>query len=335
MLLARLQVSPKTNPMNVPLKLGQPILRREDLRFVTGRGRYADNTAPADALAVLFVRSPHAHARLAGIDTSAAVAAPGVVAVYTAEDLLADKVGHLPAISEIKDAAGNRHREPLHLPMPAGKVRHVGDIVAMVVANTLDQARDAAEALEIDYEVLPAVVTAAQALAPDAPLVHDDVPGNLMCRWGKGDAEATDAAFARAAHVSALSIRSPRQIVHYMETRAAWSAYDPADDVVTVTFSSQGVQIPHRLMCEQVLNVPKDKLRLVTEDVGGGFGPKYPIYAESTLVAWATRKLKRGLRWTCERAELAQADSHARDLVASAELALDADGQVPRAPGQG
>ena len=313
--------------MNAPLKLGQSILRREDRRFLTGRGRYADDTAPSGALAVLFLRSPHAHARVISIDKSAALASPGVAAIYTADDLLADKVGHLPAISEIKDAAGNRHREPLHLPMPPGKVRHVGDIVAMIVAETLDQARDAAEALAIDYETLPAVVTAAQALAADAPLVHDDVPGNLMCRWGKGDAAATDAAFARAAHVASLSIRSPRQIVHYMETRAAWSAYEPADDVVTVTFSSQGVQIPHRLMCEQVLNLPKEKLRLVTEDVGGGFGPKYPITAELTLIAWATRKLRRGLRWTCERAELAQSDSHARDLLASAELALDADGK--------
>jgi carbon-monoxide dehydrogenase large subunit len=313
--------------MNVPLKLGQSILRREDRRFVTGRGRYADNTAPPGTLAVLFVRSPHAHARLAGIDRVAAVASPGIVAIYTADDLLADKVGHLPAISEIRDAAGQRHREPLHLPMPAGKVRHVGDIVAMIVAGTLDQARDAAELLEIDYETLPAVVTAAQALAEDAPLVHDDVPGNLMCRWGKGDAAATDAAFAKAAYVASLSIRSPRQIVHYMETRAAWSAYEAADDVVTVTFSSQGVQIPHRLMCERVLNIPREKLRLVTQDVGGGFGPKYPIYAESTLIAWATRKLRRGLRWSCERAELALADSHARDLLASAELALDGDGR--------
>lgn len=313
--------------MNVTVKLGQPILRREDARFLTGRGRYADNTAPREAASVLFVRSPHAHARLAGIDRRAALASPGVVAVYTADDLLADKVGHLPAISEIKDEAGRRHREPLHLPMPSGKVRHVGDIVAMVVAETLDQARDAAEVLQIDYVPLPAVVTVAQALAAGAPLVHDDVPGNLMCRWGKGDAAGTDAAFARAAHVAVLSIRSPRQIVHYMETRAAWSAYQKADGLVTVNFSSQGVQIPHRLMCERVLNVAKDKLRLVTEDVGGGFGPKYPIYAESTLIAWATRKLGRGLRWTCERAELALSDSHARDLVARAELALDAGGR--------
>ena len=303
------------------------MLRREDRRFLTGRGRYADDTAPQDALAVLFVRSPYAHARLGGIDKGAALASPGVAAIYTADDLVADKVGHMPAVSEIKDEAGNRHREPAHLPMPIGKVRHVGDIVAMIVAETLDQARDAAELLEVAYDALPAVVTVAQALAPDAPLVHDDVPGNLMCRWGKGDAASTDAAFARAAHVAALAIRSPRQIVHYIEPRAAWSAYDAADDVVTVTFASQGVQVPHRLMCERVLNLPKEKLRLITEDVGGGFGPKFPIYGETTLIAWATRKLGRGLHWTCERAELALSDSHARDLVASAELALDGGGK--------
>ena len=309
------------------LKLGESITRREDRRFLTGHGRYAANTAPANALNVLFLRSPHAHAHIAGIDKDPALALPGVAAIFTATDLVADKVGHLPAISELKDEAGNRHREPAHLPMPVGKVRHVGDIVAMIVAETLEQARDAAEALAIDYEVLPAVVTAAQALAPGAPLVHDDVPGNLMCRWGKGDRAATESAFARASHVSTLSIRSPRQIVHYMETRAAWSSYEAADDLVTVTLSSQGVQIPHRLMCERVLNLPKDKLRLITEDVGGGFGPKYPISAESTLIAWATRKLRLGLRWSCERAELSQSDSHARDLVATADLALDAEGR--------
>ncbi|MBU8876184.1 xanthine dehydrogenase family protein molybdopterin-binding subunit [Reyranella sp. MMS21-HV4-11] len=313
--------------MSSMLKLGESITRREDRRFLTGHGRYAANTAPANALNVLFLRSPHAHAHIAGIDKDPALALPGVAAIFTATDLVADKVGHLPAISELKDEAGNRHREPAHLPMPVGKVRHVGDIVAMIVAETLEQARDAAEALAIDYEVLPAVVTAAQALAPGAPLVHEDVPGNLMCRWGKGDRAATESAFARAAHVSTLSIRSPRQIVHYMETRAAWSSYEAADDLVTVTLSSQGVQIPHRLMCERVLNLPKDKLRLITEDVGGGFGPKYPISAESTLIAWATRKLRLGLRWSCERAELSQSDSHARDLVATADLALDAEGR--------
>ncbi|MFI5032454.1 MAG: xanthine dehydrogenase family protein molybdopterin-binding subunit, partial [Reyranellales bacterium] len=303
------------------------IARREDPRFLTGQGRYADNTAPLDAAAVLFVRSPHAHARINGIDKTDAKVLPGVIAIYTAEDTAADGLGHLPAISEIRDAAGNRHVEPPHLPMPVGKVRHVGDIVAMIVAETLDQARDAAETLTIDYDPLPAVVTVAQALAPDAPLVHDEAPGNLMCRWSKGDAAATDAAFAGAAHVTRLSIRSPRQVVHYLETRSAWSRYDADGDLVTVTFPSQGVQILHRILCDQILKVPKDKLRLVTQDVGGGFGPKFPIYPEPTLIAWATRKLRRGLRWASERGEHALSDSHARDLVATGELALDKDGR--------
>ena len=313
--------------MKAPLPLGQSIVRREDARLLTGRGRYTDDTVPTGTAAVLFVRSPYAHARLNGIDTAAAAAAPGVVAVFTGRDLEADGVGHLPTVSEIRDEAGNRHREPRHLPMAPDKARHVGDIVAMVVAETLDQARDAAELLEIDYEPLPAVVSAAQAMAAGAPLVHDDVPGNLMCRWGKGDAAAAEAALAGAAHVTRLAIRSPRQVVHYLETRAAWSSWDAAAECVTVTLSSQGVQIPHRLMCERVLNVAKDKLRLVTEDVGGGFGPKFPISAEATLVAWATRKLGRGLRWTCERGEMSLSDSHARDLVAEGALALDAEGR--------
>ncbi|SJZ32840.1 carbon-monoxide dehydrogenase large subunit [Enhydrobacter aerosaccus] len=313
--------------MNKSAEIGQPVVRREDQRFLTGRGRYTDNTAPSDALAVLFVRSPHAHARIVQIDTAAALAAPGVVAVYTAEDTAADRLGHLPAIVEIKDDAGQRHREPPHLPLSIGKVRYVGDIVAMIVAETLDQARDAADLMLVDYEELPAVVTVAQALAPDAPLLHQEAPDNLMCRWGKGDAAAVDAAFAAAAHISTLAIRSPRQIVHYLEPRAAWSEYDMAGDVVTLTLSSQGVQILHRLMCEQILHVPKEKLRLVTQDVGGGFGPKFPLYVEPVLIAWATRKLGRGLRWSCDRSELGLADTHARDLVASAELALDHGGK--------
>jgi carbon-monoxide dehydrogenase large subunit len=158
--------------------------------------------------------------------------------------------------------------------------------------------------------------------------VHDEAPGNLMCLWSAATRGRHRRGLRPVRRTSRrLSIRSPRPVVHYMETRAAWSAYDAAEDVVTVTFASQGVQIPHRLMCERVLDLPKDKLRLVTEDVGGGFGPKYPISPESTLIAWATRKLGRGLRWSAERAEHALSDSHSRDLVASAELALGATGQ--------
>jgi aerobic carbon-monoxide dehydrogenase large subunit len=313
--------------MNAPAKIGQSIGRREDQRFLTGKGRYTDDTAPTDALAVLFVRSLHAHALIKSIDREAALASPGVTAVYTGEDVSLDGLGHMPAITEMRDPAGNRHREPLRLLMAVGKARHVGEIVAMIVAGTLEQARDAAELLAIDYEELPAVVTAAQALAPDAPLVHADAPGNLLCKWLRGDAVATDAAFAKAAHVTKLKIRSPRQVTHFIETRCAWSAYDADEDVATVTLSSQGVQIVHRLMCDSVLKIAKDRLRLVTEDVGGGFGPKLPLSSESSLIAWATRKMKRSLRWTCERGDHSLSDTHARDLVATGELALDKDGR--------
>ncbi len=313
--------------MNAPAKIGQSIGRREDQRFLTGTGRYTDDTAPAGALAVLFVRSQHAHALIKSIDRDGALASPGVAAVYTGEDIAADGLGHMPTITEMRDPAGNRHREPLRLPMAISKARYVGEIVAVIVAGTLEQARDAAELLAIDYEELPAVVTAAQALAPEAPLVHDDAPGNLLCKWLRGDAAATDAAFAKAAHVTSLSIRSPRQVTHFIETRCAWSAYDAAEDVATVTLSSQGVQLVHRLMCDSVLKIAKDRLRLVTEDVGGGFGPKLPLSAESILIAWATRKLKRAMRWTCERGDHSLSDTHARDLVATGELALDRDGR--------
>ncbi|MEI6203210.1 MAG: molybdopterin cofactor-binding domain-containing protein, partial [Enhydrobacter sp.] len=313
--------------MNAPAKIGQSIGRREDQRFLTGKGRYTDDTAPAAAFAVLFVRSQHAHALIKGIDRDGALASPGVAAVYTGEDIAADGLGHMPTITEMRDPAGNRHREPLRLPMAVAKARHVGEIVAMIVAGTLDEARDAAELLAIEYEELPAVVTAAQALAPDAPLVHDDAPGNLLCKWLRGDAAATDAAFARAAHVTTLKIRSPRQVTHFIETRCAWSAYNAAEDVATVTLSSQGVQLVHRLMCDSVLKLAKDRLRLVTEDVGGGFGPKLPLSAESILIAWATRKLKLSMRWTCERGDHSLSDTHARDLVATGELALDKDGR--------
>ncbi len=313
--------------MNAPAKIGQSIGRREDQRFLTGKGRYTDDTAPAAAFAVLFVRSQHAHALIKSIDRDGALASPGVAAVYTGEDIAADGLGHMPTITDMRDPAGNRHREPLRLPMAVAKARHVGEIVAMIVAGTLDQARDAAELLAIEYEELPAVVTAAQALAPDAPLVHDDAPGNLLCKWLRGDAAATDAAFARAAHVTTLKIRSPRQVTHFIETRCAWSAYNAAEDVATVTLSSQGVQLVHRLMCDSVLKLAKDRLRLVTEDVGGGFGPKLPLSAESILIAWATRKLKLSMRWTCERGDHSLSDTHARDLVATGELALDKDGR--------
>ena len=307
--------------------LGQPLRRMEDPRLLTGGGRFAADRAPAGALQALFVRSPHAHARIARIDADAARALPGVVAVYTAADSVAAGLGHNPCLVEIFGADGRRHAEPPRLPISPDRVRHVGEIVAMVVAETIDAARDAAEAILVDYEELPAVVAGDAALAPGAPQLHDMAPGNLVCDWRKGDAAAVDAAFARAAHVSRVSFRAARILASYLEPRAALAEHDPASGVTTLTTPSQGVHVLHRLLCDHILRIPREALRVVTEDVGGGFGPKLPPYPEQALVCFAARRLARAVRWVQERSEHHLADTHARDLVATAELALDADGR--------
>ncbi len=316
--------------VNAPLPgFGRPLRRLEDRRLLTGGGGFTENIAAAhaDTAHVIFVRSQHAHARVDKVVIAEALAVPGVLAIYTAVDTVADGLGHMPAISEIKGIDGERHREPAHLPMSPGRLRHVGDIAAMIVATTIDAARDAAERVHLNASDLGAVVTADGALADGAPLVHDDVPGNLMCDWERGDGAATDAAFTRAAHVTAVSHRFNRIVANYLETRAAFAEWDAAADRVTLTTPSQGVHVIHRLLCDKVLKLPHDKLRVVTCDVGGGFGPKFTLYAEQALMAWACRKLQRKLRWLCERSESFLADCHARDLVADAELALDGDGR--------
>ncbi|MBL8698055.1 MAG: xanthine dehydrogenase family protein molybdopterin-binding subunit [Alphaproteobacteria bacterium] len=307
--------------------LGQPLRRLEDPRLLTGGGRFTQSIAAPGALHAIFLRSPHAHARIRSIGTEAARALPGVRAIFTASDTVAAGLGHNPSIVEIKDAHGRRHVEPPRLPMSPDRVRHVGEIVAMIVADSPDQARDAAEAIEVDYEPLASVTTGDAALQPGAPLLHDEAPGNLVCDWSKGDLAATDAAFARAAHVARVRFRGPRILAGYMETRAALAEWDEAAQRLTLTTPSQGVHVLHRLLCDRILNIPRERLRVVTEDVGGGFGPKLPPYPEQSLVCFAAMRLKRAVRWTQERTEHHLADTHARDLVAEASLALDATGR--------
>ncbi|PZW36983.1 carbon-monoxide dehydrogenase large subunit [Humitalea rosea] len=307
--------------------LGQPLRRLEDPRLLTGGGRFTAGIAAPGALHVVFLRSPHAHARVLGVETAAARAMPGVAAVFTARDTLAAGLGHNPAITEIHDAAGRRHIEPPRLPIPRDRVRHVGEIVAMVVADTPHAARDAAEAILVDYDPLPAVVQGDAALRTGAPQLHDEAPGNLLCDWSKGDAAAVAAAFAGAVHVTRVSFRSPRILAGYMETRAALAQWDVATERLTLTTPSQGVHLLHRTLCDHILKLPRDKLRVVTPDVGGGFGPKLPPYPEQALVCFAAMTLRRDVRWIQERTEHHLADTHARDLVADAALALDADGR--------
>jgi carbon-monoxide dehydrogenase large subunit len=307
--------------------LGQPLRRLEDPRLLTGGGRFTANLAPADALHAVFLRSPHAHARVLRVDADAARAMQGVAAVITERETVAAGLGHNPAVSEIRDAQGNRHREPPRLPINPGRVRHVGEIVAMVVAATPHEARDAAEAIEVEYDPLPAVVDGAEALAEGAPLLHDAAPGNLVCDWTKGDAAAVDAAFAAAAHVTRVAHRSARILAGYMETRAATAEWDAAAQRVTLTTPSQGVHLLHRILCDEILHWPRERLQVVTQDVGGGFGPKLPPYPEQALVCLAAAQLGRAVRWVQDRSEHHLADTHARDLVAEAALALDAEGR--------
>ncbi|MBE9605058.1 xanthine dehydrogenase family protein molybdopterin-binding subunit [Acetobacteraceae bacterium H6797] len=305
--------------------LGQPVRRLEDPRLLTGGGRFTANLAPAGMLHALFLRSPYAHARITAIRTEAALAMPGVVAILTGADIA--HLGHNPAITEIRDREGRRHIEPKRLPMAQGLARHLGEIVAMVVAESLNAARDALEAIEADYDSLPAVTDGAAALLPGAPLVHEEAPGNLLCDWHKGDAAATEAAFAKAAHVVKVKHRSARLLAGYMETRSALAEWDEAAQRMTLTTPSQGVHVLHRLLCDNILHLPREALRVVTPDVGGGFGPKLPPYPEQALVCFAAMRLKRAVGWVQERSEHHLADTHARDLLAEASLALDADGR--------
>ncbi|MCW5754036.1 MAG: xanthine dehydrogenase family protein molybdopterin-binding subunit, partial [Phycisphaeraceae bacterium] len=306
--------------------LGRPLRRLEDPRLLTGGGRYTVNIAAPGALHAVFVRSPYAHARINAADTTAAKASPGVRGVFTGADILAAGLGHNPAVVEIKGADGRRHIEPPRLPIAPDKARHVGEIVAMVVADTLEQARDGAELVEIDYAPLDAVVAGDDALKSGAPPVHDEAPGNLLCDWRRGDETATNAAFARAAHVVRVQQRANRILASYLETRAALARYDLQGDVVTLVTPSQGVHILQRVITD-ILKIPRERLRVVTHDVGGGFGPKLPPYPEQILVSFAALQLKRDVRWTQERGEHHLADTHARDLIATAELAIDADGR--------
>ena len=303
--------------------LGQPLRRLEDPRLLTGGGRYAADRAAPGALHAIFLRSPYAHARVVRVEAAAARAMPGVAAVFTAEDTAA--LGHNPTLTEIFDADGRRHVEPPRLPIPRGRVRHVGEIVAMVVAGTAHQARDAAEAIEVEYDPLDAVIGAEDALAPGAPLLHEEAPGNLVCDWRKGDSAAVEAAIAQAAHVTRLTARAPRIVAGYIEPRAALAEWQ--DGLVTLTTPSQGVHVIHRVLCDHVLGWPRERLRVLTEDVGGGFGPKLPPYPEQALVCFAADRLQRDVRWVQDRTEHHLADTHARDLLAEITLALDADGR--------
>ncbi|WP_295645730.1 xanthine dehydrogenase family protein molybdopterin-binding subunit [uncultured Methylibium sp.] len=312
-----------TDMSNSPI--GKPLLRREDARFLTGAGQYTDDVVLPGQSYGFFLRSPYAHARIKSIDTSKALAAPGVVAVFTGADLAEAKVGGLPCGWLIHSKDGSPMKEPPHPVLAQGKVRHVGDQVALIVAESILQAKDAAELIEVDYDELPAVIDIRTADKAGSA-VHDDVPNNTCYDWGHGSKEAVDAAFARAAKVSRLDFVNNRLIPNAMEPRAANAHYTKHDDSYTLYVTSQNPHVHRLLMCAFVLGIPESKMRVIAPDVGGGFGSKIFLYAEETALVWASRKVGRPIKWTADRSEAFLTDAHGRDHATTVEMAMDDKG---------
>ncbi len=306
--------------------IGQPINRVEDARLLTGQGRY---TADIDFEGQAFghvLRSPHAHARIADIDMRAALGMPGVLAIYTADDIRREGLGTIQCLAPTTQPNGSVQPLPPHPVLAEGKVRHVGDPVAFVVAETPDQAHDAAEAIMVEYDPLRAAANSMAAIEPGVPPVHDEAPGNVSFRWEKGDREKTDALFADAAHIVRTRLRNNRIVVAPIETRAAIGGWD--GERFTLHTPSQGPHSLRRQLANDIFKMPEEAFHLVTPDVGGAFGMKIFLYAEQVLVLLAARELGRPVKWVAERAADAfLSDSHGRDQVNNVELALDGDGR--------
>jgi carbon-monoxide dehydrogenase large subunit len=306
--------------------IGQSVRRVEDPRLLTGGGRYTDDTkltGPAARMHVL--RSPHAHADIKKIDTSAAAKAPGVLLVLTGRDVKKADFGDVPCLVPLENRDGSPRGETPRPMLAQGRVRHVGDPVALVVAETLEQAKDAAELIEVDYAARPHVVGTFEAAQPGAPLVHDNVKDNIVFDWQMGDRAATDAAFTKADRVIKLQLVNQRLVVNSMEPRGAICEYDPTDDRSTLWVSCQGVHMIRPVVADMILKIGSAKLRVRSGDVGGGFGMKIFVHPEYPMAVWASRLLKRTVKWIPDRQEAFQSDIQGRDHVSMAEMAIDKD----------
>jgi aerobic carbon-monoxide dehydrogenase large subunit len=304
--------------------IGQAVRRKEDVRFITGTGRYADDVnRPGQAYAV-FVRSPHAHASIARIDAGAARRVPGVLAIFTHDDVAHDKLGLIKCVAPLKNRDGSAYPNPGRPLLAEGRVRHVGEAVAMVVAESLAAAKDAAELVDVAYETQPAVVDPEEASRPGAPALHDSAPGNVALDWELGDAKATADAFSKAARIVALDLTISRMVVNPIEPRSVVGEFDPATGRYTVDLGTQGA-FAARASIAKSLAVPDAKVRVITSDVGGSFGMKGFDFPEHALVPWAAGRLARPVKWTCERQEAFLSDTQGREQKVHAELALDAD----------
>ncbi|MGY8633371.1 xanthine dehydrogenase family protein molybdopterin-binding subunit [Bradyrhizobium sp. 14AA] len=309
--------------MAAPIKfgVGQSVLRKEDDALIRGKGRYTDDYAPQAALRCLMLRSPHAHAKYT-IDASRARGLPGVALILTADDV--GDLGNLPCLFNLETDPFTGPPYPI---LAKDEVRHVGDSIAFVVAETIDQARDAIEAIEVKWSPLPAVTGVVNAVKKGAPQVWPDKSGNVLFDVSIGDKAATEAAFAKAHAVAEISIVNPRVVASFMETRAAVCEYDSKRDHLTLTVGSQGSHRLRDILCQNVLNIPTDKMRVICPDVGGGFGTKLFPYREYALMAVAARKLKKAVKWAADRSEHFMGDAQGRDNVTTAKMALAEDGK--------
>ncbi|MBB4258853.1 MULTISPECIES: xanthine dehydrogenase family protein molybdopterin-binding subunit [unclassified Bradyrhizobium] len=309
--------------MAAPIKfgVGQSVLRKEDDALIRGKGRYTDDYAPQAALRCLMLRSPHAHAKYT-IDVSRARGLPGVALILTADDV--KDLGNLPCLFNLETDPFTGPPYPI---LAKDEVRHVGDAVAFVVAETIDQARDAIEAIDVKWSPLPAVTGVVNAVKKGAPQVWPDKAGNVLFDVSIGDKAATEAAFAKAHAVAEIAIVNPRVVASFLETRAAVCEYDAKRDHLTLTIGSQGSHRLRDILCQNVLNIPTDKMRVICPDVGGGFGTKLFPYREYALMAVAARKLKKAVKWAADRSEHFLGDAQGRDNVTTAKMALAEDGK--------
>ena len=309
--------------------IGQSLKRVEDKRFLTGKGKYTDDIVLPNMTYAVIVRSNHAHAKINSIDVSAAEAHEGVVAVFTGKDVAESGVGGVPCGWQVDFKNGDTMKEPPHPLLCANKVRHAGDGVAVVIADSKAAAKDASEKILIDYEVLPAVTDPAEAVKEGAPLVHEDVPNNIAFDWTLGSGkDVVDAAIEASHHVTTLEFVNNRVVPNAMEPRAVIADFNTTDEKYTLYTSSQNPHLIRLLMCAFVLGLPEHKVRVVSPDVGGGFGSKIFHYAEEALLIWAASRVKRPIKWTAERSESFLTDAHGRDHVTKAEMGFDAEGNV-------
>jgi carbon-monoxide dehydrogenase large subunit len=308
--------------------IGAAVRRKEDRRFITGTGHYTDDISRPGQAYAYFLRSPHAHATIRSIDAKAASAMPGVLAVLTGTDLATDKIGNLICGWMIHSKDGSPMKMAAHPALANGKACHVGDPVAVIIGETMAQARDAAEKVKVDYAVLPAVADPAAAQKPGAPQIHEIAPKNTIYQWSLGDAKATDAAFRSAKHVTTLDIVNNRLVPNAIEPRAAIGEYDAGTGVFTLWNTTQNPHVARLVIAAFVGMAPEHKLRVIAPDVGGGFGSKIFIYPEEVVALWASKRVGRPVKWVADRSEAFLADAHGRDHITHAEMAFDGDGKI-------